>query len=1117
MTRIQWKSSLSEACQKWLGDVAGNLRKKSVWQPMLKNILSTTIAIIIGVNPSVVIIYGKSTHLGPLVSVFGQPGQRFGKMVESLCLIALGTLFGLGWGNLGLYLSSLFVSHHINAAWAIRAIFFIIAVILHGVLRSSTPRLFRLVLFFMIANLGVLAGSEGVVTLSAFKSVIYPVFTAVGVVILVNITVFPQFSSGFLGTSTIKTLAETIDIFQAASDWFMSEGGGDEEKSSPEAMRTRLAALTEMKPKLRTRLSSCKTAQAECNFELVLAVLPPRSLKPISVTMMTRLVQVTISLINACESKFALAAYIENRSASEESKGEKMDSNEIELDLICDERVADYQRNIDLIKPTRETESGDINVLEHIISQIHHPAKVIQDQIRDAVRLITSALVYCYDVSKLPSGYPKSDRIILKEMDIRMEIFVEALTKFDINSSAALESATATVHGRRDSMDGIAPRIETHLASSFLVNISQTAAQVLEMLKHARTLVERKQSRNGRRKLYWPRIGWKKWLTSGGEEDSNVLPENARKEARAGYGPIEDSRNRDDESATTSPDALLRPKTDEETGVSNSNKDVVLKKGKGPFHEGPQKSLTCNIILWYVSERGTWATQLLILLFEVSIGTTFLGFFLRALGTIFGCGIGIIAWEVGQGNRILLVIVLAIGLLPGSYIQWNTPYIKAGVIYMVSLSLVGIATVVRVNSDSPSQICIKRLVSFLIGGAVAVTVEMVIFPVRARDRLVESLASALTQISIMESFVAMGVDSPSAVDIKSHALNAHFKGAKEKAEQALDAAQTFLPFSLTEPRIESGYKGQALVYGEMIHVLFQIIERMENMLHIRKLYGNSVLEELHTEMLPYRRSVVGCVTLALFAVQEALTLRLPLPQFLPSSHVAQLRYVAHVRELLYARRQGAVAESAPGTSTRTSTNMSQKGSSAVTDTENLKSMTRQNLAWKASSAGMMEIIEYLEELVDLTKLLVGVNSFRSGVLERPKFCDYLAKIKARKTAAAAAKSKKAESEKTKNHPVGVKRRPLASFSRLPSVARPAHIDSGLRRRQSAVGGAAATGDSTLDYDDLFEEHENDIPWSLQRIMAKRKEESERLARPKTRELADPKGKHVFCGFRTRTG
>jgi hypothetical protein len=276
--------------------------------------------------------------------------------------------------------------------------------------------------------------------------------------------------------------------------------------------------------------------------------------------------------------------------------------------------------------------------------------------------------------------------------------------------------------------------METHLFSSFLINIGQAAGDVLEMLKHARSLVERRESRNGRRKPHWPRISYKKWLTSGGEQDSSMLPENARREARTGRGSIDDSSDGDDESGRASTEALLRPKYDEETGAAEFNERILPHNGNGRPCRDPEKpqasivlwlrgiiddtvdsfmhseqlafalKLTVAALLvtwpafvpylnaWYVSIRGTCATLQLILVFKVSIGTSFLVFFFRALGTTFGCSNGIIAWEIGQGNRIVLVIVLAIGLLPASYIQLATPYVKAGVISMVSLSIVGIGT-----------------------------------------------------------------------------------------------------------------------------------------------------------------------------------------------------------------------------------------------------------------------------------------------------------------------------------------------------------------------------------------------------------------------------------------
>ncbi|KAI0196112.1 hypothetical protein EV127DRAFT_122887 [Xylaria flabelliformis] len=1146
MSGNQGKHRLLQACQQWFGNMAANLRKSSVWQPLIKNVLSTTITIIIGVIPAIVRVYGKSTYFGAMTSIFGQAGQRFGTMIETLSLIALGTLFGLGWGNLGLFLSNLVHDDNIHATYAIRAIFFALAVVIHGVLRSLAPRLFQFVFFFILVNLTILTSSTGAVSLSVFKTVVYPIFTAIGVVILVNIVVFPQFSSGFLGTSTIETLSEAIDSFQAAGVWFLTKAEDCGEETSPKAMRTRLAALSNKKPKLRAHLSSCKSVQAECNFELVLAVLPPRSLKPISVPMMTRLIHITTSLINACESKFALAAYDERENASDRPNDEKAEDSQFESDSSSDEGTTGHQHNISLIKPIREIESGDIDVLERILSQIRNPAQAMQDQIQDAVYLITSALAYCYDVPQLPSGSPKPDGIPLEEMDIRMDIFTKALAKFDIDSAVALESATIPTDDC-DSMNDITPRMETHLVSSFLISISQAARQVLEMLKYTRTLVERRQTKNGHRKLYWPHISWKKWLVSGGERDGNVLPENARKEARTGRGSIEDSRNEDEGNTHN---GTIRPAIDEETGASleetqhQSREEPRRKRLQTPprinilwvrglaantieFFQGSDDlafalKMTIAALLvtwpafvpslnaWYGSVRGTWATLQLILVFEVSIGTTFLGFFLRAFGTTFGCSVGLIAWEVGQGNRVVLVIIIVIGLLPAGYIHLATPYVKAGIISMVSMSVVGLATVVRVNDDAPWQVYVKRLICFLVGGTVAIAVETFLFPVRARDRLVESLVSSISQISIMESSVAVGVDSPSAVDTRSQALNANFRRAKEKSEQALDAARTFLPFCLTEPRIKGNFKGQALVYGEMIWVLFQIIERMDNMLHIRKLFGSDVLEELHEELLPYRRNVAGCVTLTLFVVQEALATRLPLPQFLPSSRVAQLRTVARVGELLQAREQGAPAENDTKTQ---AVRMPQQDSSTALEDTTPRSMTRQAfLAWKASSAGMMEIIEYLEELVDLAKLLVGVNAFRSGLLESPRFHEFHAKIKASKAEAMTANLNVMKSEKIKSTQGGGKRRRLASFGRRSSVAQYEPPDTGLRRRQTAGASPATVDDSPLDHDHLVDEHD-DISWSLQRVMTKRMEES----RLKRRNSEDPKGKYALRSVQTWTG
>jgi hypothetical protein len=190
----------------------------------------------------------------------------------------------------------------------------------------------------------------------------------------------------------------------------------------------------------------------------------------------------------------------------------------------------------------------------------------------------------------------------------------------------------------------------------------------------------------------------------------------------------------------------------------------------------------------------------------------------------------------------------------------------------------------------------------------------------------------------------------------------------------LAAAETFLPFCANEPRLKGSFKGLALVYAEILYVLHAIVDRMDNMLHLRHEYGSGVLEELNEKVYLYRRNVAGSITLVLFAVHEALTTKLPLPQFLPSARLAHLRMVNRVREVVVSGDLHKHAQSE-----RSEIEMSM-----------VKRVVRQKfLSWNAASAGQIEVIEYLEELIDLVKLLVGANEFRSGLLTRPTYREYI--------------------------------------------------------------------------------------------------------------------------------
>lgn len=215
----------------------------------------------------------------------------------------------------------------------------------------------------------------------------------------------------------------------------------------------------------------------------------------------------------------------------------------------------------------------------------------------------------------------------------------------------------------------------------------------------------------------------------------------------------------------------------------------------------------------------------------------------------------------------------------------------------------------------------------------------------------------------------------------------------------IDTDDLSVPVCATEPRLKGSFAPQALIYAEITFVLHQIVDRMENMLILRRSYGSGPLEEFNTQLYPYRRNVAGTITLTLFAIQAALTTKIPLPQFMPSARLAHLRMINKVREVVtnsadddHIAPEESTVEGRGGDQKDQEKDGTFRPQEKETTTTPLRHLAvrRKYLSWNASSAAQAEIIEFLEELIELTKLLVGANEFRSGLFVRPQLHTYYA-------------------------------------------------------------------------------------------------------------------------------
>lgn len=1187
-------------------EIWSELQANNLWQRMLKNTLATTIAVIISIIPAVVSVYGRAAYLAPITTVFGHPGRRFGTMAEALALATVGTLVGTGWSMLGIYLSSLVFNDNPPAAYTIKGVFLLVALMVHGFLRSFSPRLFLSVLLLIIVSVVNLTSTATVVSKAMATQILYPILTAVGILLLINTCVFPEFSARFLGITTIDTLGETVGALRDAGNYFIhsiecledvegvnspkpTEGQVDpgttaeEPKEKPSERRdplfsrifhyfsqketekptgveadvapknVKLEALTSLKSKLRGKLASCKAAQQECNFELAWGVLPPHDLKPISATAMKALVANVIALIGNCESKYALMGDRDDRTADDGTDAgsptrtdvlsaedsEDARSPSIAVDSSHDEsegksdtdrehkakkrktrknkrssRLEAERENLELVKPRKEIEFGDIELLKFLVKRIAKPLADLQEKIDRSVDVVTSCLAHCYDVPRLPSGARPPSGIELEEIDIRVDILLDALKDFDRDSAFALEGAAA-LHDLDQQRVDIMPRMETFLISSFLLNLRLAALRTLDMLRHSRDILEQYQARHGRSRIYVPKINWRKWLISGGEEDMLALPQAGRKEARSGKtakkNPDKDSpstkknlpRKKNDLESTLpeepqSPQPEMPARRVSSKKVAKGHKTTLvyrLRNGLADVieyllasdHVAYAVKLTAAVLLviwpafihswnsWYSLNRGLWAALQLLLITEVAIGTSVTTFAIRGVGTIVGCLWGYAAYGAGDGDRVIGVVMLVIGIIPSTYIQLNSPYIKAGMVSIISMCIVLLATIDGSIPGTATENFLRRLIAFLIGGVIALLVGVVLFPVRARDRLVESLVASMRQISKMEGCLAYGIETETNIDIQSSSVSARFLRAKGKAEGAMAAAETFLPFCANEPRLKGSFKGLELIYTEILYVLHSIVDRMDNMLHLRQEYGSGVLEELNAQVYPYRRNVAGAITVNIFAVREALITKLPLPQFFPSARLAHLRMVNRVREVMTSKMPFNLES------------LNESGRSEIEMTMVKRVVKQKFLSWNAASAGQIEIIEYLEELTDLVKLLVGVNEFRSGLLTRPTYREYVDRI--------TRGAKKMAEREGELHPMSPASMDEAERDELhDTVPEPGSQPkkAGQTRRRSSLNKTQEGLERRRTYStgeverDLLEEGE--LPMSLQRVRSRRMEE-----------------------------
>ena len=1002
----------------------------------------------LGRLPSMLPLISVMVHPGRRVSgtiqgaIYCLIGQLFGLVYALFARFLAQRCIGSKWDKLTDL--ELYASHfqRYEAALAVLAVFETIMLLFHGWMRSVNHRYFGIVFpLFLVVHFAFLEPiKETAATITEAFTV--PFYLGIAMSIFFNLTCFPEFGSTYLGNTTIDTLNELQKAVDHSINFFLSINL-EENYHLYNKEPASLSRLLKYKNTIEKKVSTSELVYEECIYEVSYSYLSPNQLGPV-IDSFDPLVMYIKGIINACQLEFILLGKQQNL----EGDILKINTNkEIEF-ADADKLFAVLDKIRPLVYNLHKIISESMYTIKLVLANAYdvdigrlHQCTMFKDDsfpmydrkkdfpkdfcFAERIQQLQDALVE-FDLG-FRNELIKIDENLLNPTD---EMFL--LSSFLMNfkevagSVRTMMKTVKNIHEFRRTQESKGWLRGKTLWLNFLRNYDSLKIWLLANYSKASSVSEN-EGLKGTINTEHPSMFYPVNRPIVEEEEllaQKVTTNRSQKEKSITALPISNS-----DSTSSSTFQIIRKKK----GILSMCSAMVTafllwcnnfyKKNTAHFRFALQVSIALLLASfpmfipaardWYNQYHGAWIGFVCILCMEPSVGGTFWVFFLRAVGIISGSAWAYLSYVAGvnQTNPYLETVVTVFGAVPGFYFLLGTPYIKAAIIQIISIYIVMLATIFP--GDTPGGILVnfaKRCLAVAYGGGISLIVQVFVFPITARDQLNEEIAFVCGCISRMEFLYANNLEGEEITSSVNERRCMEFFKISASAKSALARAEAYKGLTRQEPRLKGAFTELENVFTQIIFLQRQIIDRMDNNSLLRKKYGSVTYDELNSILYPYRRQVVANISCSMRALQEAFLNKTPLPQFLPSARISHRRLINKVRQILRNRYMSRLNHLKPhATENKCDTFDQESIDSENSDERNIAMKSRNNkrvkqealspheyvikekfLSWNASSAAVEEIIEYIEELMNLTKILVGVNEFKYGFLSRPLYTDWAA-------------------------------------------------------------------------------------------------------------------------------
>ncbi|KAI9737301.1 MAG: hypothetical protein M1818_005834 [Claussenomyces sp. TS43310] len=301
---------------------------------------------------------------------------------------------------------------------------------------------------------------------------------------------------------------------------------------------------------------------------------------------------------------------------------------------------------------------------------------------------------------------------------------------------------------------------------------------------------------------------------------------------------------------------------------------------------------------WYVEYESWWAVATVWMMMHPRVGGNVQDLVTRSLTCILGAAWGGFAYAAGNGNPYVMAVFAAIYMIPMMYRFTQSSHPRSGIVGCVSFTVVSLHAYYTHGQPTVVTVAWTRGVAFVVGVVASVLVNWILWPFVARHELRKSLASMILHLAIIyRGVVAKYIyyedgREPSTEDVtRSELLEGRLREGFVRIRQLM---------ALTRHEVRLRAPFDPLPYSALIEGCESFFEHLVEVrqaslfFHPNYMSDNTAASEA---LLPFRRDAVAAILMNLYVLSGALRGGRPVPRYLPSAAAARKKLLDRMAEV----------------------------------------------------------------------------------------------------------------------------------------------------------------------------------------------------------------------------